>query len=436
LLAQATAPHGPAQGFDSAHFLAAADSLRHDGVFADCEGRPFDLWPPLQPILLALALELGLGTHGAVLALNIVSLGALLFLTARIASALSPGAGSVAAVALLVSTQLFWIETQHLAEPVYMALAALTIVATQRYGARPSLAAFWLMTTAAALTALQRYIGVTVIGTTAIVLLLTPATQSLRRRLRRALGFALAASLPLGAWMARNVSLGPGLSGTNRGEWGSGLGAYWFLRRTWLVTEDWLFPGAAWTGGRWTLTIVVLVLFALACVWPLVAGMAFVSARVAQRRWPGRGRVLCFALLLSFGVHVYDSGRSLARELPHFRRGTVKFAYNLPPLDDDALWTAVEERSDAGPMFSNDPPVVYVRARVRTQRLGATRAEIRRVARSIASEWRTGTLVWIRHNERDQLPIELFERHMTLTPWIATELGTVYAFKVGERDDD
>src|SRR5688572_28186900 len=138
LLLYATALHGPGLGFDSAQFVCAADSLRAGEGFLRVDGTLYDLWTPLQPLLVALPLELGASPGKAALIVNSVSLAALVVLTARMAAAIAPGAGWIAALALLLSAQLLRIEAELLAEPAFMALAVATVVATQWHARRPT----------------------------------------------------------------------------------------------------------------------------------------------------------------------------------------------------------------------------------------------------------------------------------------------------------
>jgi hypothetical protein len=480
LLLHATALHGPGLGFDSAQFISAADGLREGAGLLRVDGTPYDLWTPLQACLLALPLELGVPPGSAALVINALSLFLLVVLTARMAAAIAPGAGLFAALALVSSADLLWIEAQLLAEPVFMALAAATVVATQWHARRPTGMRLALVSACGALTALQRYDGVTLIASTAAALLARPVRDPVRLRAGRAALFALIASLPLALWMLRNLLL-VGTPTGQRGAWGTGLGALWFLRRIGIVTQDWFFPGG-WSAPRlallaaagallaavlvrsrrelragWgpalapALFVLVYGLFSwvvhasvdidgigprqiatfLPFLWALLAGGALALLRAAQQRSRLEGGLLTAALAGAFAVHLFDSSVNVARHLPLLREKIRPFAYNLPMWEDDELWSAVRARAGAGPILSNDPELVYVKTRLRNQPCGGSRGGVRRIARELAAAGTSGTLVWVPHNELDILPMDVMKR-LVLEPVASTAKGTVYAFRPAE----
>jgi hypothetical protein len=96
---------------------------------------------------------------------------------------------------------------------------------------------------------------------------------------------------------------------------------------------------------------------------------------------------------------------------------------------DDELWGGVEARAGAGPTFSNDPELVYVRTRLRSRPIGGSIGDVRRVARELGTGGVAGTLVWIPHNRREALPLEVLERWLALEPVFATETGSVHSFR-------
>jgi hypothetical protein len=292
LLLHVTALHGPGLGFDSAQYLSAADGLRTGAGFVRCDGTLYDIWAPLEPCLLTLPLELGASPGSAASTVNALSLAALIVLTGRMASAIAPGAGWIAALALVVSADLLWIDSQVLSEPAFMTLAVATAVATQWHARRPSGGRLALVAACGALACLQRYVGVTLIASTALALLAQPARDPLRLRARRAGLFALLAGAPLGVWMLRNLALTGTATGPDRGTWGTGLGAAWFLRRAWGVVQSWGSPGAGWPYAR-------LALLAIAAAWLAVAAARSRHALAAAWRGPALAPAL---FVLTYGA--------------------------------------------------------------------------------------------------------------------------------------
>ncbi|MFM7297307.1 MAG: hypothetical protein ACKO4Q_08815 [Planctomycetota bacterium] len=156
LLLALSAPHGPGLDSDGAQYLAAAESLLEGRGWIGVDGEPYVLWPPLQPLLLALPGGLGCGQGERAIALHALALAADALLAAAIAwrltaSRLTAGLASFAVVAVALPT-----ATMAWSEPVFTALVLAALAALLSFGERRSRGSLALLACCCALALAQR----------------------------------------------------------------------------------------------------------------------------------------------------------------------------------------------------------------------------------------------------------------------------------------
>src|SRR2546423_9662912 len=134
LTLRATAHYGPGAEPDTVTYLVAAHHLRAGDGFADIDGSPLTLFPPVFPAAVAVLEWFGLAPLSAARILNAVMLGVLVVLAAvwtrRISG--SPWLGAVVAAVVAVATPMVTMASNALSEPVgIVALVACLLFLTE-----------------------------------------------------------------------------------------------------------------------------------------------------------------------------------------------------------------------------------------------------------------------------------------------------------------
>jgi 4-amino-4-deoxy-L-arabinose transferase-like glycosyltransferase len=196
---------------DSFQYTASARSLASgNGLslpYEEGELQPMTKYPPMFSILLA-GFELlgGTALQGARL-LNIVLFGlniSLMFYSTR-KLADSNGFALLAALLFTISFVMVEVHSWALSEPLYISLSLISILLLQKYFEENRTTWITLAALAAAAAFLTRYVGVSLVLATGIVLLWNRA--ALQRRIRDLLLFGGIAVLPMALWSLRGYLL-------------------------------------------------------------------------------------------------------------------------------------------------------------------------------------------------------------------------------------
>ena len=226
---------------DSVQYLAASRSALSMKGFLSYDGAPLVLWPPVYPALLAFLGAGGIGALDAARFINAASYGLVVFVAVswlsgnvRRTSLLVPGA-----VLVLLSAPLFRVSLFALSETTFALFALLSIywagAFVQREKTRPAL---YLSAIFAALSCMDRYIGVSVVIAVSL-LLFCRSDAPARERVRDATVFGIVSLLPLGLWLWRNYAAAGMLTGER------GASAYGLLANLWFtldVASSWFLP--------------------------------------------------------------------------------------------------------------------------------------------------------------------------------------------------
>lgn len=240
----ATAHYGPGTEPDSVTYLAAAHHLRTGHGFADIDGSPLTLFPPVFPAAVAALEWFGLAPLTAVRLLNAVMFGLLVVLAAMWTRRLSGSAGSGAAVAVIiaVSAPMVAMASTALSEPVgIVAVVACLACLTEALGSEDG---GWrwvvLAGSAAAVACLTRYAAVILFPVGAAALLARPGRCL--ARIRCTAMFLAVGAVPVGLWFARNVAAAGNVTGDDRGT--SALALVTSLKLTLAAVGAWVLPGS------------------------------------------------------------------------------------------------------------------------------------------------------------------------------------------------
>lgn len=238
---------------DSLIYLSVADSLVVGDGITTFSGHSSALWPPFYSITIAFAGLLRIDSVYAGLLVNAVAFGLVILWTGIW---LRQHTGSQllalgAAVVVMSSYTLTWLSSNVLSEPLFICFTLLALAQLGRFRESKNYRQSAIVWSAvfAALAAVTRYMGITII-LTAIILILICTQLPLARRLKYVVVYCGISITPLTLWMIRNwLIIGHPIG--NRSASGSRtITLTDILRQTGDVFDLWLFsetsPG--WLG--------------------------------------------------------------------------------------------------------------------------------------------------------------------------------------------
>jgi hypothetical protein len=206
LVLLSTTKYGVGLSPDSVDYYDVARSLMSGRGFVFHTGEPLTWYPPLYPMLLALAnWATKLDPTAFAQVINAVLFALVICLSARLLRAEYRQLGVYGVLglcAVLLSAPLCSVYAMAWSECLFIPLVLVYLVSAQRYwssGGRLSLAG---MASSTALACLTRYLGTALVLAGILTILLASRT-SLRTRLVRALAFAAISLGPLGFWAVR-----------------------------------------------------------------------------------------------------------------------------------------------------------------------------------------------------------------------------------------
>ena len=218
-------PYGVGLHWDSGNYLASARSLLAGEGFRNYSGARYVAWPPLYPLVLAVAsldvldpLAVAGPVNAALFALIIFVVGR--YLQRRLESRFL---AVWAALAIALATPLAGQAAVAMSGTAFILLVTLTLIHTDAFLAKGRTSSLLWAGACAALAWQTRYLGAALLAAVAVMLLLQRGARP-PQRVRRAAGFALLAGAPMAVWLVRNRLV----SGTFTGPRGYG-------RRSWVA---------------------------------------------------------------------------------------------------------------------------------------------------------------------------------------------------------
>ena len=192
---------------DSLIYISVADSLVLGDGITTFSGHSSALWPPFYSISIALIGLLGIDSLYAGLLVNAVAFGLVILWTGIW---LRQCFGSqllalIVAMIVMASYTLTWLSSNVLSEPLFICLTLLALAQLGRFIGSENNQQHVLVWSAvfAALAAVTRYMGITVI-LTAVIFILISTRLPLIRRLKYAAVYCGISIAPLTLWMIRN----------------------------------------------------------------------------------------------------------------------------------------------------------------------------------------------------------------------------------------
>ena len=202
------ATYGVNLHYDPVNYIAVARNLLAGQGFANFDGSHYVLWPPLYPLLLAVAslgifdpLDLAGPLNAALFGLTLIVAGR--YLRRCLASGfLTVWACLALALCIPLASQAAWAYSG----PLFILLATLALIRADEFLAKGARSALIWAALFSALAWQTRYIGAVVPLAIGLLPLLR-RDAALAQRLRQAAVVALIAGLPMLLWMTRNCLL-------------------------------------------------------------------------------------------------------------------------------------------------------------------------------------------------------------------------------------
>ena len=206
---RATEPYGIGVRSDSVAYFMSAHNFAHGigmgRMTGDGNFKPMTHWPPLYPLVLSLFEFGGVPALTGARWLGVLLMAAVVFLTGLCLARMTHSLWFALAGALIlaISPALWETSLYAMTEPLYLVLCLLAYLLLDQYlekGRWP-----WLVACGLALGGcfLTRYVGFTLAGAFAIILLFQ-RRWTLMERLKRSLALGAISLAPIGLWMVRN----------------------------------------------------------------------------------------------------------------------------------------------------------------------------------------------------------------------------------------
>lgn len=268
-----TALYGPGLSPDTANYFAAAESLVMGTGYRMSDGTPLAVHPPLFSTLLAAFRLAGMPAASAARALNATAFGGIILVAAALCRAelRSHVMFTLCMAAILFSPALYETSANALTEALFTLLAVTGVLLIHRYLQHPSGKLLVYAGVAAGLACVQKYSGVSVVATGALLILAPTTRQPRGRRVLDASVFAALAALPLTVWVVRTYLATGTLTGPRPPAY----------RTIWMNAESALYTFGSWVVPR-SLPAGALIGGALVCAAVLPAAV-FLHGMVTAR---------------------------------------------------------------------------------------------------------------------------------------------------------
>jgi len=194
---------------DSVRYISTARNLLSGNGYVKYDGSLFMRWPPLFPTVLAILGLLGIEPLDGARFVNIAAFGLIIFAFGQLLwnYLRSKTFVVLGSLSVTLSIPLLYVSSKAWAEPLLVLFIILFMITLQRFLNEKGPVPFVLLIIFAALSCLQKYIGVAVVLTGFIIILILKKELSLLKKGLYALIFSVASLIPLIAWFIRNYIL-------------------------------------------------------------------------------------------------------------------------------------------------------------------------------------------------------------------------------------
>ena len=209
--------YGVALFWDSIYYISVARHLLQGEGFVTLFSRPYELWPPLYPALLAVASCFIFDPHDVAGPVNAIIFGLTVFvvgwyLRERLESDILALWGCFA---IMLSVPLAWMAAWALSEPLFIFLTMLSLIQIDIFlNTKKESAIIWAAIFAA-MACLTRYMGVVLIFTV-FLLIVFQRDSPIAEKIRHLIKYLIISTTPIGLWMLHNLLSSGNLTGSRQ----------------------------------------------------------------------------------------------------------------------------------------------------------------------------------------------------------------------------
>lgn len=238
----ATSRYGIGLSPDSIGYISTARNLGTGNGFLLYDGNPTVLCPPLYPAILALTYKtFGFDPLNSARVINAIIFGLIVYLSGFLILRYVDNSllfMLVGILFILFSKPLFSVSIMAWTEPLFILFVLLFLISLGFYMEKGNKTLLGLLSASVALASLTRYIGVTLILSTVIIVLFLH-NQSIKNKLIHLFLFGIVSTLPFSIWAIRNFTLTGTLFGTHAPSMSSYYENLYLTLRTFFF---WLLP--------------------------------------------------------------------------------------------------------------------------------------------------------------------------------------------------
>ena len=206
--------YGVALFWDSIYYISVARHLLQGEGFVTLFGHSYTSWPPLYPVLLTIASCYIFDPHDVAGPVNAVIFGLTVFVTGRYLRERleSDILAFWGCFAVMLSIPIAWMAAWALSEPLFILLTTLALIQVDIFLNTQKRSAMIWAAIFTAMACLTRYMGVTLIFTT-FLLIIIQANYTKTEKLQRFSEYLFISIVPVGLWMLNNFLLSGNFSG-------------------------------------------------------------------------------------------------------------------------------------------------------------------------------------------------------------------------------
>lgn len=203
-----TSKYGVGLSMDSVNYISAARSLLLGRGYLYYDESPLVHFPPLFSTVLAIFGLIGIEPLDGARFVNAFVFGLIVFTSGQLfrMAIKSNALVILGTVSILLSYPLLYVSTHAYSEPLFVLLAVLFIIYLIKFLNQRRFIVLFLLSILAALSCLQRYMGVTIILTGFASIIFLPKAH-LKERLKYAIVFGVMSITPFIIWILRNYML-------------------------------------------------------------------------------------------------------------------------------------------------------------------------------------------------------------------------------------
>ena len=209
-----TSSYGSGISPDSVDYLSAAKGMVSGEGLIGYDGSPFVLWPPFFPSILAAIDSVGIDPLDGARFFNALIFGLIIFFSSLwlLKTYKFNPLSLFGLLVIFLSVPVFWVSQYIWSEPLFILLVLVSLYMIVRFLENNDKMILVLAAIFTAIACITRYPGITIIMT-GLLLLLLDRNATLKTRLINGVTFGLIASLPLVAWLVRNLIVYATLAG-------------------------------------------------------------------------------------------------------------------------------------------------------------------------------------------------------------------------------